>query len=80
MKNGPSEPAQRRSEKPNPRRSPDQIPHEIRNKEEYDHVVSILRADLEKTPKIASRIKKAKNDIDLVNKLRKCTFPTLGVV
>ena len=34
----------------------DQIPHEIRNRAEYDHVVSILRADLEKTPEIAELI------------------------
>ena len=45
-------------EKPNTggQMSQDQIPHEIRSKEQYDHVVSILRVDLEKTPEIAELI------------------------
>ena len=58
MKNTPAGKTQRRFEKSNTggQMSPDQIPHEIRNKAEYDHVVSILRADLEKTPEIAELI------------------------
>lgn len=81
MKNTPAGQTQTRFEKPNTggQMSPDQIPHEIRNRAEYDHVVSILRADLEKTPEIAKLIQWKKNDVDLVNKLRTCTL-TVGVV
>lgn len=59
--------------------SQDQIPHEIRNRAEYDHVVSLLRADLARTPKIADLIKSKRNDVDLVKKLRDCTLPKVGV-